>query len=69
MLGNALIQPMMYFNVRNIPMFSGPYMITSVSHNISEGEFSTTFKGTRQPFYSLPKIDSFIQSLSLDIIS
>jgi len=69
MLGNALIQPMMYFNVRNIPMFSGPYMITSVSHNISDGEFSTTFKGTRQPFYSLPKIDSFIQSLSLDIIS
>ena len=69
MLGNALIQPMMYFNVRNIPMFSGPYMITSVTHQISEGEFSTTFKGTRQPFYSLPKIDSFIQSLSLDIIS
>jgi hypothetical protein len=50
-------------------MFSGPYMITSVTHQISEGEFSTTFKGTRQPFYSLPKIDSFIQSLSLDIIS
>jgi len=69
MLGNALIQPMMYFNVRNIPMFSGPYMITSVTHQISEGEFSTTFKGTRQPFYSLPKIDSFIQSLSLNIIS
>jgi hypothetical protein len=69
MMGNALIQPMMYFNVRNIPMFSGPYMITSVTHQISEGEFSTTFKGTRQPFYSLPKIDSFIQSLSLDIIS
>jgi len=44
-------------------------MITSVTHQISEGEFSTTFKGTRQPFYSLPKIDSFIQSLSLDIIS
>ena len=69
MLGNALIQPMMYFNVRNIPMFSGPYMITSVTHQISEGEFSTTFKGTRQPFYSLPKIDNFIQSLSLNIIS
>jgi hypothetical protein len=69
MLGNALIQPMMYFNVRNIPMFSGPYMITSVTHQISDGEFSTTFKGTRQPFYSLPKIDSFIQSLSLNIIS
>jgi hypothetical protein len=69
MLGNALIQPMMYFNVRNIPMFSGPYMITSVTHQISDGDFSTTFKGTRQPFYSLPKIDNFIQSLSLNIIS
>jgi hypothetical protein len=50
-------------------MFSGPYMITSVTHQISKGEFSTTFKGSRQPFYSLPKIDNFIQSLSLNIIS
>ena len=69
MMGNALIQPMMYFNLRNVPMFSGPYMITKVSHTIGEGEFKTSFTGTRQPFYSLPKIDNFIQSLSTNLIS
>jgi hypothetical protein len=50
-------------------MFSGPYMITGVQHNISPGEFSTTFEGTRQPFYSLPKIDNFLQSLNIKILS
>ena len=57
MMGNALIQPTMYFNVRNIPMFSGPYMITTVKHRITENGFDTSFEGIRQPFYSLPKID------------
>jgi len=69
MMGCALIQPMMYFNIRNIPMFSGPYMITSVSHTISEGDFQTTFAGTRQPFYSLPSVDNFLQTLNIEILS
>jgi hypothetical protein len=68
MLGNALIQPMMYFNLRNVPMFSGPYMILKVSHKISENGFDTTFEGQRQPFYSIPKIDNFIQSLNIKIL-
>jgi hypothetical protein len=68
MMGNALIQPTMYFNVRNIPMFSGPYMITSVKHRITENGFDTSFEGIRQPFYSLPKIDNFIQSLNQNIL-
>jgi len=69
MMGCALIQPMMYFNIRNIPMFSGPYMITKVSHSISEGEFSTSIEGVRQPFYSLPTIDNFLQTLNTQILS
>jgi hypothetical protein len=69
MMGNALIQPMMYFNIRNIPMFSGPYMITKVSHSVNEGGFETHFEGTRQPFYSLPRIDNFIQTLNVKILS
>ena len=69
MMGNALIQPMMYFNIRNIPMFSGPYMITKVSHSVSENGFETHFDGTRQPFYSLPRIDNFIQTLNVKILS
>ena len=69
MMGCALIQPMMYFNIRNIPMFSGPYMITQVTHEIGEGEFNTTFQGTRQPFYSLPTVDNFLQTLNSQIVS
>ena len=69
MMGCALIQPMMYFNIRNIPMFSGPYMITKVTHDISEGEFNTSFEGVRQPFYSLPTVDNFLQTLNTQIIS
>jgi hypothetical protein len=68
MMGNALIQPMMYFNLRNVPLFSGPYMITKVAHRISENGFDTTFEGQRQPFYSIPKIESFIQSISTKIL-
>jgi hypothetical protein len=69
MMGNALIQPMMYFNLRYVPMFSGPYMITKVIHRITENGFDTSFEGIRQPFYSIPKIDNFIQSLTKNIVS
>jgi hypothetical protein len=68
MLGNALMQPMMYFNLRNVPLFSGPYMILKVTHRISENGFDTTIEGQRQPFYSIPKIDNFIQSISTQIL-
>jgi len=69
MMGCALIQPMMYFNIRNIPMFSGPYMITKVSHDVNENGFSTVFEGIRQPFYSLPTVDNFLQTLNVKILS
>jgi hypothetical protein len=69
MLGCALIQPTMYFNLRHIPMFSGPYMITNVSHRISENGFDTSIEGQRQPFYSIPAIDSLLQSLSTNILT
>ena len=68
MLGNAMIQPTMYFNLRNVPLFSGPYMITNVSHRISENGFDTTFEGQRQPFYSIPAIDTLLQSLTSKIL-
>jgi hypothetical protein len=68
MLGNALIQPTMYFNLRYVPMFSGPYMIQQVNHSISPGNFETTFEGVRQPTASLPKIDNYIQSLKTTLL-
>lgn len=47
MMGNATIQPMMYFQLNNIPMFRGAYLILSTSHNITAHNMKTTFKGTR----------------------
>jgi hypothetical protein len=67
--GNALIQPTMYFNLRHVPMFNGPYMILDVSHNISPGTFETTFTGIRQGIYDLPSIDSLLQSLNKNLLT
>ena len=68
MMGNAMIQPTMYFNLRHVPMFSGPYMILSVNHNISPGNFDTIIEGVRQPIASLPKIDAYLQSLKTNLL-
>jgi hypothetical protein len=69
MMGNAMIQPTMYFNLRYVPMFSGPYMITSVNHVISPGSFETIVEGVRQPIASLPKISAYIQSLKTTLLT
>ncbi len=69
MMGNALIQPLMYFNLRYVPMFHGPYMITSVNHSISPGSFVTNIEGIRQPTASLPKIDDYLQSIKTNLLT
>jgi hypothetical protein len=62
-MGNAMIQPTMFFYLKNIPMFKGSYWITEVSHQIKNNNFTTTFKGTRIPYSSLPDPkDSFVSS-------
>jgi hypothetical protein len=63
-LGNAMIQPTMYFNLRHVPMFNGPYYILDVKHTISPGKFETQFTGIRQQIFSLPKMESYIQTLT-----
>ena len=68
-MGNAMIQPTMYFLLRHVPMFYGPYWITEVNHNISESGFDTDFKGTRIPKYSLPKVDNLLASVNRDVLS
>lgn len=68
MLGNALIQPLMYFNLRNVPLFNGAYMITEVSHDIGIGVYYTKVKGTRQPISALPVEVDFLQSLRENLV-
>jgi len=68
-LGNAMIQPTMYFNLRHVPLFNGPYLILDVNHNITPGRFETIFTGIRQPIATLPIPDSLIQSINKTLIS
>jgi hypothetical protein len=68
-LGNALIQPTMYFNLRHVPMFNGPYLITDVQHVITPGSFQTTFSGVRQGIYDLPSIDNYLQSINQNLLT
>jgi hypothetical protein len=62
-MGNVMIQPTMYFYLKNIPLFKGSYWITEVTHTIRTTGIVTTFKGTRIPQQSLPNPrDSFLAS-------
>jgi len=68
-LGNAMIQPTMYFNLQHVPMFRGPYMVQSVEHVIDSGNFKTFFTGVRMPVYSLPLITKQIVSINQNLLS
>ena len=71
MMGCANIMPMMYFQLNNIPMFRGAYMIYSVAHHIKAGDFTTTFKGVRISKNQIPynkdlySIDKWIDSTGI----
>lgn len=54
MMGCAWVQPLMYFQLNNIPMFWGTYLIYQVSHDISAGQMVTTFTGQRMRPVSTP---------------
>lgn len=47
MLGNLTMQPYMYFQLNNIPMFHGAYMIIKVSHEVEAHYVTTKIKGVR----------------------
>ena len=47
MLGCPWIQPLMYFQLLNVPLFRGAYIIQKVQHSIQNGKMMTTFSGMR----------------------
>ena len=47
MLGCPSIMPLMYFQLNNIPMFRGTYIIINVKHSIRPGSMTTVFTGQR----------------------
>lgn len=65
MLGNAMIQPTHYFELENIPLFSGSYVILNVEHTIRPNHMKTTFNGVRILRYPNPIIDSFADSIGM----
>jgi len=67
-LGNALLQPTMYFCLNHVPMFNGAYLITSVQHTISPGVFETTFSGVRQRVFSSIRPNNYLISLNKNLL-
>lgn len=65
MLGDAMIQPMMYFQLDNIPMFHGAYLITKVKHTLKPNYMSTLFSGVRIKANETPLIEAAVLYSSL----
>tara|TARA_R110001583_G_scaffold78667_1_gene213038 strand:+ start:51055 stop:57495 length:6441 start_codon:yes stop_codon:yes gene_type:complete len=63
-MGNACIQPTMYFSLRHVPMFTGDYLITAVEHNISPNDMTTSFTGVRVPFYNIPSVQDLVSQVN-----
>ena len=66
-LGCMNIQPLMYFDLQNVPFFNGAYLITSVNHSISPNHMTTNFQGVRQSKFISPPTDKIVAELNLDL--
>ena len=66
-LGCMNIQPLMYFDLQNVPFFNGAYLITSVSHNITPNHMTTSFQGVRQSKFIAPPPTEITADLKLDL--
>jgi hypothetical protein len=66
-LGCMNIQPLMYFDLQNVPFFNGAYLITSVSHSISPNTMSTNFSGVRQSKYISPPVTTITADIDIDL--
>ena len=66
-MGMPLIQPMMYFQLNNIPMFRGAYLIISTEHNIKPNHMTTRFKGVRIKDVNTPLNKEVLSLKDLDL--
>jgi hypothetical protein len=55
-LGNVMIQPTQYFQLENIPLFNGAYIILNVEHDITPNKMITSFSGTKLLEYPIPRV-------------
>lgn len=54
MMGNAQICPLMYFQLLNVPMWRGAYMVFKVKHSMSKNNMTTTFVGMKMGSKAVP---------------
>ena len=66
-LGCMNIQPLMYFDLQNVPFFNGAYLITSVNHNITPNHMTTNFEGVRQSKFISPPSKEITADLDIDL--
>ena len=66
MMGNAQICPLMYFQLMNIPMWRGTYMIYKVVHNMTPGDMTTTITAMKMNKYAQPFNTKFFTELPYD---
>jgi hypothetical protein len=66
-MGNMMIQPMMYFQLDNVPMFNGLYMVLQVKHSIQPNNTSTNFTGVRQPITTVPLVSKAVTAMNIDL--
>ena len=66
-LGCMNIQPLMYFDLQNVPFFKGAYLITSVNHNITPNHMTTNFQGVRQSKFIAPPPTEITTDLNINL--
>jgi len=65
-LGNAMIQPTQYFQLDNIPLYNGAYLILSVEHDLTANKMTTSFTGTKILKYPVPRVLSSVAVMGFD---
>ena len=59
MMGNAQICPLMYFQLLNVPLWKGTYMIYKVVHNMTPGDMVTTITAMKMSKFAQPFNSTF----------
>lgn len=55
-LGNVMIQPSQYYQLENVPLFNGAYIILNVEHDFKPNHAETTFEGVKILKYPIPRV-------------
>lgn len=60
MMGCMMVFPMMYFQLNNVPLWRGAYIIYKVTHQITAGDMTTHVVGVRINKNALPMVEGAI---------